>query len=474
MKNRKIDMRRLLIQGIWAALIIFCFAQCKDDIEKQAIDFDPSKPVVITDFFPKEGGAGSNLVLYGENFGNDLSKVKVSIAGKSAKVVGVKGSSLYCVIPEKAYEGDIKVSVIDDNGEEIAQAEAREQFEYTKKWLVSTFIGKYYEVESDFEEKEGPFDDCGAFKGMLWFSFDPQNPNHLYFSGEYNSSRLVDFEKEYVSYFRTGFDRVSVIEWAQNVNQDMIVSHNHASDTRYGNYFFTRQSEFTQNEPIEVYARGVNGTMVHPQNGELYYSRYRAGDIRRYDFETGEDRLAFSNPYSAEAVFMVVHPSGDYAYLIQKERHFIMRTDYDYERKTFTTPYTVCGSATNAGYANGVGTNARLNQPVQGVFVKNSDYEERGGDQYDFYFCDRNNHAVRILTPQGRVSTFAGRGNNGTSGYSNGDLRTEARFREPQAIAYDEERKRFYIGDTGNWVIRMIAKEGDEEIEISEEGEVEE
>lgn len=245
----------------------------------------------------------------------------------------------------------------------------------------------------------------------------------------------------------------------QNENQDMIVSDNHSSDTKYGNYIFSRASDFLQNKPIEVYARGVNGTMVHPKNGELYYSRFRAGDIRRYDFETGEDKLAFANPYSAIAVYMVPHPSGDYAYLIERDRHFIMRTDYDYEKKIFKTPYTIAGGADASGYKDGVGTNARLNWPVQGVFVKNPAYEEQGGDQYDFYFCDRNNHAIRILTPQGRVSTYAGRGNNGTSGYANGDLRTEARFNQPQAIVYDEVRKCFYIGDTGNKVIRKIALE---------------
>ena len=68
-------------------------------------------------------------------------------------------------------------------------------------------------------------------------------------------------------------------------------------------------------------------------------------------------------------------------------------------------------------------------------------------------------YKLPFLTPQGRVSTYAGRGNNGTSGYANGDLRTEARFLSPQAIAYDEEKNCFYIGDTGNWIIRKIAQE---------------
>ena len=239
----------------------------------------------------------------------------------------------------------------------------------------------------------------------------------------------------------------------------MIISHNQASDTKYGNYLFSRQSNFTQSNAFGPYARGVNGTIVHPENGELYYSRFRAGDIRRYDFETQEDKIVFANPYSGVAVYMVIHPSGDYAYLMQYDRHFIMRTDYDRENKTFKIPYTIAGAAGTAGYADGVGTGARLNNPTQGVFVKNPAYAEFGGDEYDFYFCDRSNHAVRILTPRGRVSTFAGRGNNGTSGYANGDLRTEARFNAPKAIAYDEQRKCFYIGDTGNWLIRKIAQE---------------
>ena len=457
--KNNLKIRRRQIYRMLLGLIALSLTQCKQENIRQEAGFDPSKAVVITDFYPKEGSVGNNLVIYGENFGNDLSKIQVAIGGKIAKVIGVKNNSLYCIIPEKAYDGDIKITILDSNNQQLAQAASKEAFSYTRKLLVSTFLGKYYQVASDFQEKEGPFNDCGAFKGITWLTLDPKNPNHMYFTADVNSCRLIDFEKQYVSYFRTDLDRVSIINWKIDGNQDMIVSHNHSSDTKNGNYIFSRESNFLQKKAIEVYARGVNGTMVHPQNGELYYSRFRAGDIRRYDFNTKEDKLVFSNPYSAVAVYMVMHPSGDYAYLVEYEKHFIMRTDYDRDKKTFKTPYTICGAAGTAGYADGIGTNARLNNPVQGVFVKNPEYEGPGEDQYDFYFCDKANHAIRTLTPQGRVSTFAGRGNNGTSGYADGDLRTEARFNNPQAITYDETRKCFYVGDTGNWLIRKIAKE---------------
>ena len=44
---------------LWGLLILvsFCFIGCKDDDGgEKGTSFDPSKPVVISDFIPKEGG----------------------------------------------------------------------------------------------------------------------------------------------------------------------------------------------------------------------------------------------------------------------------------------------------------------------------------------------------------------------------------------------------------------------------------
>ncbi|TJY68777.1 hypothetical protein FAZ19_02815 [Sphingobacterium alkalisoli] len=463
MKN-KIKIRPWPIQGILVALITIFFVQCKEkSTDELASVFDPSKPVSVTDFLPKEGGAGSNLVVYGDNFGNDISRIKVIIGGKITKVISVKGNALYCIVPAQAYDGDIKVSVLDEAGEdELAFGEAVEMFTYERKWIVTDLVGTYYEVGSMFEEKEGPFGDCGAFKEINWFTFDPKNPNRMYFAAENSAARIVDLEQRYVSYFRTpGLGRKSVILWKPDGDQDLITAENHASDTRNAFHIYSRSSNFQSSQVINRVARGVNGAAIHPVNGEMYYTLFRAGEIRRHDLTTGTDELAFANPFSAVAIYIVIHPSGDYAYITNSERHYILRSDYDYGRKTFKAPYPVAGTASTSGWVDGVGTNARLNRPMQGVFVKNPVYEEQGGDPYDYYFCDRDNHCVRTVTPQGRVSTFAGRGNNGTSGYSNGDLRLEARFKGPRAIAYDETRDCFYIGDTDNWIIRKIALEGE-------------
>ncbi len=107
------------IQHWWMMLmlIVLCVS-CKDDksdTDSQA--YDPSKPVVVSDFTPKEGGASQRLVIYGDNFGNDPSRIKVTIGGKNAPVIGgVNNQSLYCMVPAKAYDGDIEVYILDEKG----------------------------------------------------------------------------------------------------------------------------------------------------------------------------------------------------------------------------------------------------------------------------------------------------------------------------------------------------------------------
>ena len=96
--------------------------------------------------------------------------------------------------------------------------------------------------------------------------------------------------------------------------------------------------------------------------------------------------------------------------------------------------------------------------------MKNEEYVKQGlEDEYDFYVCDQHTGSIRKITPQGMVTTYAGRGSSGLDGnhwgYVDGDLRIEARFDQPQGIAYDEETKQFYIYDTINRRIRFIGLE---------------
>jgi len=456
--------------GVMLALITLCFIGCKDDKDPAGVAFDPSKPVVITDFMPKEGGYGSNLILYGDNFGNDPTKLKVTVGGQSANIISVQNDKLYCVVPQKAYDGDIQISICNDSGEEVAYAEAEGTFEYTKKWLVTTLVGTRYTNANDAEEKSGPFNDCGWITYQMWFSFDPQsNFDHLYVTTHKTKLlRKVDLANERVDIlpqFSSGLDRPAIINWTVDENQDMILTDDRSEGSNVNAHFvFKRSTDFKNSEPlVNAKARSLTAAIVHPKNGELYYTAYYDQNIFRYDFETQQVTTPNRHFATKETIRMVVHPEGKYAYLMryyhQNGGGYIARMDYDDNAKAFTDPYIICGTTGAGGYVDGVGDRAKVNKPAQGVFVKNPNYEGEE-DEYDFYFCDEGNNCVRMMTPYGRITTFAGRGNGiATGDYADGELRTEARFNAPCAIAYDEKRKCFYVGDSGNNVIRKIALE---------------
>ena len=262
--------------------------------------------------------------------------------------------------------------------------------------------------------------------------------------------------------------------------------------------------------------RQCNGASLHP-NGELYFTSFAQGEVLRLDmnkyWETQlPDSLGGSgtswNPYANqnlndintgsssgtgafEKLFTVqdvswefqidIHPSGKYAYIVVINRNYILRTDYNEQTKRFSPPYRIAGDMSHAGFTDGVGLSALLNRPYQGTFVKNEQYEAEGRDDiYDFYFCDSQNDAIRLLTPEGIVKTYAGGGfathaDGHTYGNENGELRDFARFHRPTGLVNDVHRDAitgentliFYILDTSNFAIRTITME--ENLEAKED-----
>ncbi|MEV7844883.1 NHL domain-containing protein [Streptomyces cyaneofuscatus] len=106
---------------------------------------------------------------------------------------------------------------------------------------------------------------------------------------------------------------------------------------------------------------------------------------------------------------------------------------------------TVAGTGT-AGFSgdNGPATSARLNKPF-GVLVDSAD---------NLYVADAENHRVRKITPDGKISTIAGTGSAGFGG-DNGPA-TAAKLNQPYTLAMDCVET-LYISDHANHRIRKIA-----------------
>jgi hypothetical protein len=160
---------------------------------------------------------------------------------------------------------------------------------------------------------------------------------------------------------------------------------------------------------------------------------------------------------------MFRHPDELYVYMTGFNG--IYRSAYDKAKKELVSPALHVGEINGGGgYTDAPGSSARFNRPRQGVFVKNEEYVAQGKtDVYDFYVCDTWNHCIRKVTPDGEVSTFAGRGSMGADGqvlgWIDGEARETARFNAPTGICYDEEEEIFYVADNGNKRIRTISVE---------------
>ena len=107
---------------------------------------------------------------------------------------------------------------------------------------------------------------------------------------------------------------------------------------------------------------------------------------------------------------------------------------------------TFAGLAGTSGTANGTGSNARFHYPY-GIAVDSGS---------NVYVADANNHTIRMITPSGAVSTLAGLA--GSSGTANG-IGTNARFNNPQGVAVDSGSN-VYVADSYSSTIRKITPSG--------------
>jgi len=105
---------------------------------------------------------------------------------------------------------------------------------------------------------------------------------------------------------------------------------------------------------------------------------------------------------------------------------------------------TLAGNGTR-GFRNGIGTNATFYYP-SGVAVDGSG---------NVFVADIYNHAIRKITTNGTVTTFAGKG---TYGFRNG-TGTNAMFNYPIGVAVDGSNNVF-VADSDNCLIRKIATNG--------------
>lgn len=95
------------------------------------------------------------------------------------------------------------------------------------------------------------------------------------------------------------------------------------------------------------------------------------------------------------------------------------------------------------GYVDGFGDTSEFNSPM-GVAIDSKD---------NIYIADTMNNVIRKITPQGLVSTYAGKQSE-NGGYRDGEA-DKAMFNEPSDLVFGQNDV-LYVLDTGNQLLRKI------------------
>jgi uncharacterized protein (TIGR03437 family) len=109
---------------------------------------------------------------------------------------------------------------------------------------------------------------------------------------------------------------------------------------------------------------------------------------------------------------------------------------------------TLIAGTSRVGFTGdgGPASSAQLNNP-QGVAVDASGA---------VYIADSANNRVRVVSPAGIITTFAG---DGTVGYADADAATDGQLHTPTGLAIDKSGN-LYIADSGNSVVRQVSTTG--------------
>ncbi|MDR0511245.1 MAG: IPT/TIG domain-containing protein [Rikenellaceae bacterium] len=443
---------------------------------------DPTQPVVFTDFMPKEGPTRTTMFIEGSNFGTDISNISVTIGGVKAVVVGSSGTTICLTVPRRCVDGDVKVVVRNPDGSIAGEHEFTIRFALQTSLQVGTLVGWIDPLTNLSNTIDGTFAEAGFdYIGFMLMDIDPNGHKVLYtaeesaaYNAELKSLRKIDLTDEMVStVFRKGdvssFNHVRSMTLSPTRDTMFFVddhgTHDVAQWALKTNIYYALRSEGFKN--VYSYLFGTSsmccasmgdGAMfysVHTNNG-VYKARAAGFDPSVTQWKSQLLYTITTGDSPSNKPIMTRHPDDLYVYM--HIDHAIYKCLYDPVTQTLGTPFKFVGDGWS--YQDGVGANARFNSLRQGVFVYNRSYDLAGNDdKYDYYVCDRENNCIRKVTPDGVVSTYAGRGKGNGFAYSDGAAREEAMFNRPNGICYDEDEKIFYVADSNNKRIRTIALE---------------
>ncbi|TMU50411.1 IPT/TIG domain-containing protein [Flagellimonas algicola] len=385
-------------------------ADC-DQIGDDPQDDDPQDddPVVLeptlSSVAPVTGPKHTEVVITGENFGTDATKVSVSFNGTPGEVLGVVDTEVTVKVPARAYTGPITMEV---DGFDLTGPE----FVYEISEVnVETFAGNPNEspgfldgsgTEARFNR---PYDLVMDSRGNM-FVADMSN----------QAIRKIDSEGEVSTFARFG-------ESGENPDEGFLNPHGLAIDGDDNIYV----ADSGNDRIVKITPNGV-WSIIAGGNGFGYVNG--AGDV-----------ALFNHP----SAILVGEDGNNVLYVSDRDNHAIRRISLDDDQYTVNT-YAGPEVSGQDGYMDGGLSDARFNDPWGMA---------KSGET--ILLVDYANNRIRAIDQKAEsVERFAG---SSTGGHAGGDRLLDAMFKAPTDISVAGDGTVF-IADTENSCIRQIDPDG--------------
>ena len=430
---------------------LLCFQSCGSDSAPETSVHDPNKPIVLTSFSPKEGGARDKILLNGSNFGSDANNIKVYFNKTRASVVSSSGHSIYAIVPRLPGDNP-RISVVVD-GDSVTYEDT---YAYHKQALVSTVTGN---GETAF--KAGTLSEAQVYGKYL----DMDAEGNLFMSwrdgGTWGIARINE-KQNIVTPLIEAKNTTERILYANGLTVDRstgILTAAHESVKEVTFTFDPREAWYPRQRNIK-YSKADLGSIVDgdryknfitfcPYDGYLY-TRYRDGTVAKINPETFEGKVVIKGPYGSQ-YGQAINPAKPW--LLYITLHSNARPN------TFAQGISVLDLRDPVGSGgfkrlNAPGGSAFRDGPLEDAlfnYPKDIKFDNDG----NMFVADYGNHCIRMVSADGIVTTVAGQP--GTAGYQDGGP-TESLFKNPWGVAVNEEGD-IYIADWGNARIRKLVIE---------------
>ncbi|MDR1864873.1 MAG: IPT/TIG domain-containing protein [Bacteroidales bacterium] len=455
-KSSSVKKSALRFARTAAACLCFCgFFSCDDkDGQEKGEAYNPSKPVVCNSFYPDSGIYQQQVMLTGENFGNDPSLIKVYFNHRQAPVIGTTPTRMYVLAPRMPGDTCIISVVIGNDSLQYAQT-----FRYKISVTVTTIAGTGEHQALTMGELSSstlqPKFLCADYEGNIFVcnrqlsSEGDQNQILLKINEEENEViKLGDFTGNALcADAETGIVTVPT--------EDEIRSFL-SLDPRVGWAPKRKSMIFTSQIPSDLTGGWKHSMTVNPVDGYIY-TRYYFGHIVKIHPVSYEAEIIYKTTGDANTFGLTFRPGEpNILYLIFAGGSDAQETGGTMANGIYTLDvsdprdetFIRRNSMSIAGaHRDGPLENAQFNNPIQ-AFTDNDG---------NIYLADSYNHCIRRITPENMVETVLGIP--GTPGFKDGGEK-EALFRYPKGIAVmtaEDGSAVVYVADSGNARVRKLS-----------------